>query len=86
VDAIGTTEVTDMCDGTWVSSYSFGKGCGCYTNANVNTVGSGVFDLYADADNQIVTDTGITVNGGSLNVHSTFTGGFNFANFALTGN
>jgi hypothetical protein len=86
VDANGTTQITDMCDSTWVSSYSFGKGCGCYTNANVNTVGSGSFNLLAKADNQITTDSGITVNGGSLNIRSDFANGFHFSNFALSGN
>jgi len=85
VDADGTTQVTDMCDSA-STSFSFGKGCGCYTNANVNVVGSGSFNLFADADHQITTDTGITVNGGTLNTHSDFSGGFHFNDFALTGN
>jgi len=86
VDADGTTQISDMCDGaSGDSSFSFGKGCGCYTNANVNIVGSGEFDLTAIAENHIVTDTGITVDGGSYNVHSLFSNGFHFSNYALTG-
>jgi hypothetical protein len=87
VSAVGTTQISDMCDSaSGATSYSFGKGCGCYTNAVADTVGSGSFNLFADADHQITTDTGITVNGGSLVTHSDFTGGFHFNNFALTGN
>ncbi|MCX6820895.1 MAG: hypothetical protein NT016_03020 [Candidatus Aenigmarchaeota archaeon] len=86
VDALGSTQVTDMCDGTWGTSFSFGEGCGCYTNAVIDTVGSGSFSLFADADNHIVTDTGITVTGGNYQVLSNFIGGFHFNDFALTGN
>jgi hypothetical protein len=87
VEAVGTTQISDMCDeASGATSFKFGKGCGCYTNDNVNTVGSGSFNLDAYADNQIVTDTGITVNGGSLNIHSDFDNGFHFNHFALTGN
>ena len=87
VNAAGTTQISDMCDSaSGATSYTFGKGCGCYTNAVADTVGSGSFNLFADADHQIVTDTGITVNGGSLTTHSDFTGGFHFNDFALSGN
>lgn len=85
VAADGTTQISDMCDSAG-TSFSFGKGCGCYTNAEVDTEGSGSFNLFADADNKIITDTGITVNEGNLNTHSDFTGGFHFNNFALQGN
>lgn len=85
VNANADTTITDMCEDSWVSSFRFGKGCGCYTNANVEIEGSGTFDLNAWADNNIVTDNGITVSGGHLNIHSSFTGGFQFDNFALEG-
>ena len=87
VSAVGTTQISDMCDeASGATSFNFGKGCGCYTNAVVNTVGSGSFNLFADADHQIVTDTGMTVTAGSLTIHSDFTGGFHFNDFALSGN
>ena len=85
VDADANTVITDMSEKSGKSSYTFGKGCGCYTNAEVDIVGSGTFDLYAHADNSIVTDTGITTDG-YLNVHSTFNSGFHYNNFALEGN
>ena len=85
VSANGDTSITDMNEDHWKSSYKFGKGCGCYTNAHVDITGSGVFDLNAYADNQIDTDFGITTDG-FLNVHSKFSNGFHFSNFALSGN
>jgi len=85
VDADANTVITDMCEKSGSSSYTFGKGCGCYTNAKVDIVGSGTFDLHAHADNSIVTDTGITTDG-YLHIHSVFGTGFHIANFALSGN
>ena len=82
----GSTSITDMCDSTWGSSYTFGKGCGCYTNAKVSTTGSGTFDLYANANNGITTDSGIVLTGvSSLHIGSVFGSGFGFNNFALSG-
>ena len=76
-----------MCEDHWQSSYKFGKGCGCYTNAKVNIEnGSGSFDLNAWADNEIKSDWGIEMGGGHLNVHSEFAGAFKWDNFALEGN
>ena len=85
VDADATTVITDMNEKSGSSSYTFGKGCGCYTNANVDITGSGTFDLNAYADNSIVTDNGI-ITDGYLNIHSAFGTGFHFSNFALAGN
>ena len=82
---IASTVITDMSEKSGKSSYTFGKGCGCYTNAEVDIVGSGTFDLNAYADNSIVTDTGITTDG-FLNIHSEFGSGFHYNNFALSGN
>jgi len=83
--ADGTSYVSDMSEGSNKNGYTFGKGLGCYTNAEVDIVGAGVFDLDAYADNSIVTDTGITTDG-YLNIHSNFGSGFHYDNFALTGN
>jgi len=89
VTADADTSITDMCEDHWGSSYKFGKGCGCYTNAKVDiTNGAGTFDLHAYGDNQITTDNGITVTGpgAHLNVHGDFGNGFHYSNFALEGN
>ena len=85
VIAEGTSFISDMSEGSNSGGYSFGKGLGCYTNAEVDIVGEGTFDLNAYADNSIVTDTGITTDG-FLNIHSEFGSGFHYNNFALTGN
>lgn len=87
VSADAETNITIMCEDHWQSSFKFGKGCGCYTNAKVNIEnGSGSFDLNAWADNEITTDWGIEMSGGHLNVHSEFAGAFHWDNFALEGN
>ena len=85
--ADGTSTVTDMNEDHWKSSYKFGKGCGCYTNAKVDIDGQGTFDLDAYADNEISTDTGISVYGPNahLNIHADFDSGFSYDNFALEG-
>jgi len=84
VVADATTYISDMSEGSNSGGYVFGKGLGCYTNAEVDIVGSGTFDLDAYADNSIVTDTGITTDG-YLNIHSVFGSGFHYNNFALEG-
>ena len=83
--ADATTVISDMAEKSTSTGYRFGWGDGCYTNAEVDIVGSGTFDLNAYADNSIVTDTGITTDG-FLQVHSEFGSGFHYNNFALSGN
>jgi len=85
VIADGTSYISDMSEGSNSAGYTFGKGLGCYTNAEVGIVGSGTFDLNAYADNSIVTDTGI-ITDGFLNIHAEFSNGFQYNNFALAGN
>lgn len=83
--ANGTTKITSMCEDTWGSSFMFGKGCGCYTNAKVDIDGTGEFKLTAIADNEIKTDSGITTDG-VLSINAIFKNGFKYNNFALEGN
>ncbi len=86
INASGTSSVSHMSDEAYgASGFKFGKGCGCYTNAKVDIVGSGTYNLEAFAPNQIKTDTGITTDG-YLNIHADFSSGFSFGNFALSGN
>jgi len=86
INATGTSSVSHMSDeASGSSSFKFGKGCGCHTNAKVNIVGSGTYDLEAFAPNQIKTDSGITTDG-HLSLHADFSSGFSFGNFALSGN
>jgi hypothetical protein len=86
INATGTSIVNHMSDeASGSNSFEFGKGCGCYTNANVDIVGSGTYNLDAVAPNQIKTDTGITTDG-YLGISANFNSGFSFGNFALSGN
>jgi len=81
----GETKITSMSEEYWGDSFKFGKGCGCYTNAKVETTGEGEFTLTAIAPNQITTDFGVTVSGGTLVVYAEYDNGFTFDNFALEG-
>ena len=81
----GQTDLTIMNEDHWGSSFKFGKGCGCYTNAHAEITGAGYFTMNAYADNEITTDWGITTDG-YLGIHADFTSGFHFTNFALQGN
>ena len=81
----GETKITSMSEEYWGDSFKFGKGCGCYTNAKVETTGEGTFTLTAVAPNQVKTDFGITVKGGMLQVIASYSDGFTFNNFALEG-
>ena len=85
VQAVGSTQISDMCDTASGDSFQFGKGCGCYTNAKVDVSGDGIFDLTAVGDNSIVTDSGISTDG-TLSISGTFNNGFHMTNFALSGN
>ena len=92
---IGSTDIDFMSESTWgkTGSFKFGKGCGCYTNADITATGSGVFTVGAIAENQITVDLPtITINGdGTLGsaqylLQATYGNGFHFSNFALSGN
>ena len=91
----GSTDIDFMSESTWgkTGSFNFGKGSGCYTNADVSATGSGVFEVGAIAENQIDIDLpDITIYGdGTLGsaqylIQATYGAGFNFGNFALSGN
>ena len=87
ISANGNTELTIMGEsaGGKTGSFQFGHACGCYSNGNVDITGTGTFDLYANADNEITTEFGVATDG-YLHVGAIFSNGFNFANFALAGN
>ena len=91
----GSTEIDLMSESTWgkTGSFKFGKGSGCYTNADISATGSGYFEVGAIAENQIDVDAlPITINGdGTLGsaqykLSATYGDGFNFGNFASSGN
>ena len=85
IKARGSSVVNDMSDDSFGNkSFSFGKGCGCYTNAKVSVNGRGQFKLLATAPTQIKTDSGITTDG-KLVITSRFNHGFEFDDFALSG-
>jgi len=91
----GTTDIDLMSESTWgpTGSFTFGEGCGCFTNADITATGAGYFELGAVAENQITgTSIPFAINGdGTLGSASyllqvNYGTGFNFGNFALSGN
>jgi hypothetical protein len=91
----GTSNIDLMSESTSgkTGSFKFGKGCGCYTNADITATGSGVFEVGAVAENQIKVDLpSMTISGdGTLGsaqylLRATYGNGFTFSNFALEGN
>jgi len=94
----GSGSVTDMNDFAMGSSFKFGNGNGCYTNANVKAIGSGSMQLLG-WDNSLlkVSDPNVAFipgNGApgtaSYNLQIGFAGAtttnqFQYTNFALSG-
>jgi len=80
----GSTKISSMSE-EYGEGFKFGKGCGCYTNAKVESTGSGLFSLTVSAPSHIKTDFGIEMGGGTLIIQLTYNNSFNFTNFALEG-
>lgn len=91
----GSTDIDFMSESTWgkTGSFKFGKGCGCYTNADITATGSGVFQISAIAENQIDVDMlpfailgDGTLGSAQYNLGITYGSGLIISNFALSGN
>jgi len=82
----GEGKITVMNGESWGSSWKFGKGCGCYTNAEASASGSGHFEVSGWADNYLESDLGFVLpNGGSFYLGIDFNGDFSIDNFASEG-
>ena len=69
------------------SSFTFGKGCGCYLNCDAEGTGSGYFNVEAWADNYLKGDLGYEMpNGGSSFFSLSYDDGFSQSSFASAGN
>jgi hypothetical protein len=85
-------KVIDMMSGeSSGSSFKFGKGCGCYTNADCSANGVGTFKLDYWADNQL--DVGGTSIGGdgsddsaTYDLTINYAGSFTMPDFSGDGN
>ena len=88
LEGTGTAGVNAMSSDIGASSFKFGKGQGCYTNANVVATGSGMFQVNAAAGNQLQIDAGDVVVSGpaTYNMAIGFGSGLTYGNFALSGN
>uniref|UniRef100_A0A6M3MB30 Uncharacterized protein n=1 Tax=viral metagenome TaxID=1070528 RepID=A0A6M3MB30_9ZZZZ len=83
---IGTLDIDHMTDDTWTTAIQFGKGCGCYTNADVTQDGSGTFVLGAHYENSF-TMGGMTASG-PVDYHQSilFGDGFSWSDYSFSGN
>ena len=83
----GSASLTVMNHDLWGSSWTFGKGCGCYTNAHAEATGSGTFMASAWADNYLESDLGFELpGGGGFSLEIGFDDGFEIDDFASSGN
>ena len=83
----GTIEVDLMNSKSGGSSFTFGKGCGCYLNCDAEATGSGYFEVEAEADNYLKGDLGYEMpNGGFSRLSLMYTDGFTLGSFASNGN
>lgn len=81
----GTLDIDHMTDDTWTTGIKFGKGCGCYTNADVTQTGSGYFELGAEFENSF-TMGGMTASG-PVNYYQSisFSDGFSWSDYSFNG-
>ena len=86
LSGLGSGKVTVMNGEAWGSSWKFGKGCGCYTNAKASATGEGVFEAAGWARNYLKSDLGFELpNGGSFLLDIAFDDGFSIDDFASEG-
>lgn len=89
----GTTDIDFMSEsvGSTTGSLSFGRGCGCYTNADITATGSGMFMLDAVGENLI--DAAVlpfdiigdgTLGSAILDLDVTYGGGLTVGDFSLS--
>jgi len=82
----GEGKITVMNGESWGSSWKFGKGCGCYTNAKATAEGSGYFEASGWASNYLQSNLGFELpNGGSFFLGVDFNDGFSIDDFASEG-
>ncbi|MCD6470693.1 hypothetical protein J7L29_07845 [Candidatus Bathyarchaeota archaeon] len=86
LEGLGSGKITVMNGEAWGSSWKFGKGCGCYTNAKASATGSGTFVATGWAQNYLKSDLGFELpSGGSFLLSIAFEDGFSIDNFASEG-
>jgi hypothetical protein len=94
-DAVGsgTALIDCMSSNAWSSWFNFARGSGCYTNADAQFTGSGFFDVYGEAGNQVsfhglgVTSYGDgTAGSASLQFIANWTSSFSIADYSVSGN
>ena len=83
----GSTRINAMSSDVGGSSFNFGAGQGCYTNATVVATGNGFFGVGGEASNYLnAPGFGITLpGGGTFNAGADYNAGLNVTNFSING-
>jgi len=82
----GSASVTYMSDEMGGTSFSFGRGCGCYNNCGATGTGNGVFELNAGAANSLSGDGWTAPSGGIYLQQIVYGGGFTVDDPYIEGN
>jgi len=89
----GSAKIDSMTSQMFGSSFGFGLGGGCYTNADVDATGAGTFKVNAWADNGLTVNKGnIVIPGSGVNdgaqyaLQIVYNGHFVYDDFSLSGN
>lgn len=91
LSAYGDGDATLDCMSTEASGcwdLRFGRGCGCYVDANFNAAGSsGHFEVFGEGNNSVTFNgMGMSSGGGSLGIVADWVGSFSIADYSLTAN
>lgn len=81
----GTLDIDHMTDDTWTTGIKFGKGCGCYTNADVTQTGPGYFEVGAHYENSFT--MGSMTASGPVDYYQriSFSSGFSWSDYSFSG-
>jgi hypothetical protein len=89
----GTALIDCMSCNAWGSWFDFGRGSGCYTNADAQFTGAGSFQVMGSAGNSVsFPGLGLTATGdgtpgsASLQLIANWVSSFNIADYSMSGN
>ena len=86
LEGSGSGKITVMNSEAWGSSWKFGKGCGCYTNAHAEADGEGTFTAEAYGENYLQSNLGFELpNGGSFYLGIDYNDGLTVDDFSSEG-
>jgi hypothetical protein len=89
----GTAMIDCMSCNAWNTWFNFARGSGCYTNADAQFTGTGTFNVYGEAGNQVnLPGLGLSAFGdgstgsASLNLVASWASSFTINDYSMSGN